>query len=57
MAVLTQAVTTGLCVLFPSTTIHQVTSKPDNNERISLAFNVFFKGTLGDDFELTELKI
>ena len=50
-------VTTGLCVLFPSTTIHEVMRKSDNNERISLAFNVFFKGILGDNFELTELKI
>ena len=41
----------------PSTTVHKVKTKKDSNERISLAFNTFIKGTLGHAKELTELKI
>lgn len=46
---------TGMLILFPSTTPHSVKTKKDNNERISLAFNTYIKGTLGDTKSLTEL--
>tara|TARA_Y100001951_G_C11177677_1_gene204056 strand:+ start:47 stop:685 length:639 start_codon:yes stop_codon:yes gene_type:complete len=50
-------VETGKLVLFPSYLTHQVTCKKGNNTRISLAFNVFLKGTLGTNQELTKLKL
>jgi hypothetical protein len=43
--------------MFPSSTTHQVDVKKGKNTRISLAFNTFIKGTLGDNFSLTELKL
>ena len=46
---------TGQLIMFPSSTNHQVDSKKGNNTRISLAFNTFFKGTLGLNKSLTEL--
>ena len=49
------AVQTGDVVLFPSSLRHGVDSKKGTNSRISLSFNVFFKGTLGTKEELTEL--
>jgi len=42
-------------ILFPSDLMHQVEMKKGNNLRISLAFNVFFKGKLGHRDSLTEL--
>jgi uncharacterized protein (TIGR02466 family) len=48
-------VKTGQIVLFPSSTTHSVEVKKGDNTRISLAFNVFIKGTLGDNKDLTEL--
>jgi uncharacterized protein (TIGR02466 family) len=48
-------VETGNLFMFPSSTIHQVETKQGNNTRISLAFNTFYKGTLGADDTLTEL--
>ena len=48
-------VETGNLFMFPSSTIHQVETKQGNNTRISLAFNTFYKGTVGSNFELTEL--
>ena len=50
-------ISTGRVVLFPSDTVHEVKIKEKDNERISLAFNVFIKGKLGNARELTELKI
>ena len=50
-------ISTGRVVLFPSDTVHEVKIKEKDNERISLAFNVFIKGMLGNARELTELKI
>ena len=50
-------ISTGLVIMFPSDTMHEVKVKEKDNERISLAFNVFIKGTLGNARELTELKI
>jgi len=46
---------TGQLVMFPSSTIHQVDTKQGNNTRISLAFNTFYKGTIGSNSNLTEL--
>ena len=42
-------------LLFPSMLEHSVNVKSDDSERISLAFNCFFKGRLGSADELTEL--
>ena len=49
------AVETGQLVMFPSSTTHQVDVKKGTNTRISLAFNTFYKGTIGSNDELTEL--
>ena len=48
-------VETGQLIMFPSSTTHQVETKKGNNTRISLAFNTFYKGTIGSNSELTEL--
>jgi len=48
-------VSTGQLIMFPSSTRHQVDVKKGNNTRISLAFNTFYKGTIGINNELTEL--
>jgi uncharacterized protein (TIGR02466 family) len=48
-------VKTGDIILFPSSLIHMVETKHWDNTRISLAFNVFIKGTFGNNKELTEL--
>ena len=48
-------VETGDVVLFPSHLIHGVDKKKGTNLRISLAFNVFVKGTIGENKKLTEL--
>jgi len=42
-------------VLFPSSLTHCVEVKQGTNTRISLAFNVFIKGTIGNNKNLTEL--
>jgi len=42
-------------ILFPSDLVHQVHRKQGNNLRLSLAFNVFLKGKLGNYGSLTEL--
>lgn len=42
-------------LLFPSSTTHSVKIKKENNLRISLAFNVFVKGKMGNNSDLTEL--
>ena len=46
---------TGEILLFPSSLMHQVETKVGTNTRISLAFNTFYKGSLGSDAELTQL--
>jgi len=46
---------TGQLVMFPSSTTHQVETKKGTNTRISLAFNTFYKGTIGSNSSLTEL--
>ncbi len=49
------SVKTGDVILFPSSLTHMVETKQGTNTRISLAFNVFIKGTVGDNKNLTEL--
>jgi uncharacterized protein (TIGR02466 family) len=49
------SVKTGDIILFPSLLTHMVESKQGTNTRISLAFNVFIKGTVGNNKNLTEL--
>ena len=46
---------TGDILLFRSSLIHGVDKKKGNNIRISLSFNVFIKGTIGNKNDLTEL--
>jgi len=48
-------VKTGMIILFPSSTTHMVENKGGDNTRISLAFNTFFKGIMGENAGLTEL--
>jgi uncharacterized protein (TIGR02466 family) len=48
-------VKTGDIVLFPSSLTHMVETKEGTNTRISLAFNVFIKGNIGNNKNLTEL--
>jgi len=48
-------VETGNLFMFPSSTTHQVETKKGNNTRISLAFNTFYKGTIGSSVGLSEL--
>jgi len=48
-------VETGDVVLFPSTLIHGVDKKKGTNTRVSLSFNVFLKGHMGNINESTEL--
>lgn len=50
-------VETGMVILFPSKLNHSVVIKKGENVRVSLAFNSFVKGTLGDLRFLTELKL
>ena len=45
----------GDLLIFPSSTTHYVAQKKQNNQRISLSFNTFFKGKLGDKTSLSEL--
>jgi uncharacterized protein (TIGR02466 family) len=48
-------VKTGDIVLFPSSLTHMVETKEGDNTRVSLAFNVFVEGKIGDNKGLTEL--
>ena len=50
-------VETGELFMFPSSLTHQVVTKKGNNTRISLAFNTFYKGTIGSEDRLFELII
>ena len=47
----------GDVVLFPSGLTHKVDKVIENQTRISLAFNTFLTGTLGDEESLSALKI
>lgn len=48
-------VKTGMIIMFPSGTTHNVETKAGKETRISLAFNTFFTGTMGESAQLTEL--
>jgi uncharacterized protein (TIGR02466 family) len=48
---------TGDIILFPSSLTHMVETKEGDNTRVSLAFNVFIKGIIGNNKQLTELKL
>tara|TARA_Y100001938_G_scaffold69213_1_gene96013 strand:+ start:395 stop:688 length:294 start_codon:yes stop_codon:yes gene_type:complete len=50
-------VKTGELFMFPSSLSHQVIFKKGDNTRISLAFNTFYKGTIGSKDRLFELTI
>jgi uncharacterized protein (TIGR02466 family) len=50
-------VKTGDIILFPSSLTHMVETKQGNNTRISLAFNVFVKGSIGNEKNSTYLKL
>ena len=50
-------VKTSDIIMFPSSLTHMVETKEGDNTRISLAFNVFIKGTVGNNKNLTELLI
>jgi uncharacterized protein (TIGR02466 family) len=49
------SVKTGDIILFPSSLTHMVETKEGTNTRISLAFNTFIKGKIGNNKNLTEL--
>ena len=49
------SVKTGDVILFPSSLTHMVETKQGDNTRISIAFNEFIKGTVGNNKNLTEL--
>ena len=49
------SVKTGDIILFPSSLFHMVENKKGANTRISLAFNVFVKGSIGSNKNLEEL--
>lgn len=48
-------VKTGDIILFPSSLTHDVEIKKGNNTRISLAFNTFVKGVIGENDKISEL--
>ena len=50
-------VQTGDVLLFPPYLTHGVEKKKGTNHRITLSFNVFFKGTIGRNEEMSELVI
>jgi uncharacterized protein (TIGR02466 family) len=50
-------VNTGDLILFPSSLVHAVDTVTTDSTRISLAFNTFPVGILGDNQGLTELKL
>jgi len=50
-------VETGQLLLFPSSLTHQVAEVTTTETRISLSFNTFLKGHIGDEVELTRLTI
>jgi uncharacterized protein (TIGR02466 family) len=50
-------VKTGDVVMFPSSLTHNVEKVTSGKTRISLAFNSFLHGTIGDNKNLTELKM
>lgn len=51
------SVGSGDLVLFPSTLWHMVDTVDSDDERISIAFNTFLKGSIGDETIMTGLKL
>ena len=50
-------VETGKLILFPSHLTHMVQTVETDETRISISFNTFLKGYIGDDLELTGLHL
>ena len=50
-------VETGGVILFPSSLAHGMENKVGNNLRISLAFNVFLRGHIGNDEKIMQLEL
>ncbi|MDB4257171.1 TIGR02466 family protein [bacterium] len=50
-------VPTNSIIYFPSSTLHEVSPNESNQNRISLAFNVFVKGNFGNEANLNQLKL
>lgn len=50
-------VETNMLILFPSTLEHHVSVHEQDYERVSLSFNTFLKGKIGDNDALTELTL
>ena len=50
-------VETGQLLLFPSSLTHQVAEVTTVDTRISISFNTFIKGHIGDDVDLTRLTV
>jgi len=48
---------TGILYLFPSSLTHMVSTVDHEETRVSLSFNTFLKGTIGENHNLTELLI
>ena len=51
------SVKTGDIILFPSSLTHMVETKEGDNTRVSLAFNVFIKGKIGNNISLNEITL
>ena len=51
------AAATGMLYLFPSSLMHMVEQVTGENTRISLSFNTFPKGIVGDEINLNHLKL
>lgn len=47
----------GRLILFPSTVEHDVERNKSSNDRITLSFNTFVRGSLGGDAQLTKVNI
>ena len=50
-------VETGRLLLFPSSLTHMVATTSGEDDRISMSFNTFYKGKLGDEVALTGLTL
>ena len=51
------SVETNMLILFPSTLEHMVETVKGDHERVSLAFNTFWRGEIGNLNELTHLQL
>lgn len=50
-------VTSGMLIMFPSHLAHSVEINQSETPRISLAFNTFYTGTVGNAIDLTEMEL